>query len=74
MREWPDHLIILRSATFTKIRADFHDINDYSKGSDGDCFQYITKIKKYIAQNTLKLHTRPIEKKNIYISIMVSPP
>ena len=43
-------------------QADFHDINNYSKGSEGNCQQcsiYLPNSKNYIVQNTFKLHTRP---------------
>ena len=60
----------LCSATFTEIRLIFMISMIFQRAPRATVFNIIfTKLKKIIAQNTLKLHTRPKEneQKNIYI-------
>ena len=40
-------------------QADFHDINNYSKGNCQQFSIYLPNSKNYTVQNTFKLHTRP---------------
>ena len=57
-------------------QADFHDINDYSKGSDGKSFQYIYLIKKIYCSEHIEASyqaEREWTKKYIFL-YMVSPP
>ena len=39
---------------FHQNQADFHDINDYSKGSKGNSFQYIFLIQKLCCSEHLQ--------------------
>ena len=60
----------LCSATFTEIRLLFMISMIFQRAPRATVFNIFTKFEKYIAQNTLKLHTRPKEnEQKKYISI-----
>ena len=57
-------------------QADFHDINNYSKGSEGNSFQYFCLIQKlYCSEHLQASYQAEIKQTKKIISLhMVSPP